>query len=67
MIAHVADVPVEELLLLVLASGAGGLAAGRAWLMLRLRRRRGPRDMTFDKTLRIEPSVQAPAEAVFDA
>ena len=22
--------------------------------------------MTFDKTLRIEPSVQAPAEAVFD-
>jgi hypothetical protein len=42
MIAHVADVPVEELLLLVLASGAGGLAAGRAWLMLRLRRRREP-------------------------
>jgi hypothetical protein len=33
MIAHVAGVPVEELLLLVLASGPGaGLLLARAWL-----------------------------------
>jgi len=67
MIAHVADVPVEELLLLVLASGAGGLAAGRRLADAAPATPTGARDMTFDKTLRIEPSVQAPAEAVFDA
>jgi hypothetical protein len=43
MIAHVAGVPVEELPLSVLASGAGaGLLLARAWLMLHLRRRRKP-------------------------
>jgi hypothetical protein len=37
MIAHVAGVPVEELLLLVLASGAGtGLLLARAWVASRL-------------------------------
>jgi hypothetical protein len=41
MIAHVAGVPVEELLLLVPAGGAGaGLLLARAWVTLRLRRRR---------------------------
>jgi len=36
-------VPVEELLPLVFASGGGaGLLLARAWLMLRLRRRREP-------------------------
>ncbi len=43
MIAHVAGVPVEELLLPVMASGAGaGWLLARAWLTLRLRRRREP-------------------------
>ena len=43
MIAHVAGVPVEELLLLMSASGAGAaLLPARAWLRLRLRRRRAP-------------------------
>ena len=32
MIAHVAGVPVEEVLLLVLASGASVGALGRAWV-----------------------------------
>jgi hypothetical protein len=37
MIAHVAGVPVEELLPLVLASGAGtGLLLARAWVASRL-------------------------------
>ena len=41
MIAHVAGVPVEELL--VSSSGAGaGLLLARAWLLVRLRRRREP-------------------------
>jgi hypothetical protein len=41
VIAHVAGVPVEELL--PTAAGAGGtLLIVRAWLMLRLRRRREP-------------------------
>jgi hypothetical protein len=43
MIAHVAGVPVEELLLLMPASGAAaGLLLARAWLTLRPRRRREP-------------------------
>ena len=43
MIAHVAGVPVEELLLLASASGAGAaLLPARAWLTLHLRRRREP-------------------------
>ena len=44
MIAHVAGVPVEELLLLVPASGACvGLLLARARLLLRPPRRREPR------------------------
>jgi hypothetical protein len=40
--AHIAGVPVEELL--PSAAGAGtALLAARAWLWLHLRRRRGPR------------------------
>ena len=39
MIAHVGGVPLEEALPLVPGAGAGMLLA-RAWLMLRLRRRR---------------------------
>jgi hypothetical protein len=40
MIAHVAGVPLEELLLQVSACGAcAGLLPARAWLMLHLRRR----------------------------
>ena len=39
MIAHIAGVPLEELL--PAASGAGaGLLAARAWIMLHVRRRR---------------------------
>ena len=40
MIAHVGGVPVEELLPSVPAAGAGLLMA-RAWVAVRLRRRRG--------------------------
>jgi hypothetical protein len=42
VIAHVAGVPVEELLPLVLASGAGLVAAARVWIRAALRRRRTP-------------------------
>ena len=41
VIAHVGGVPVEELLPTVAGAGAGVLLA-RAWLTLRLRRRREP-------------------------
>ena len=41
MIAHVGGVPVEELLPTLAGTGTGLLVA-RAWVMLRLRRRRGP-------------------------
>jgi hypothetical protein len=41
MIAHVAGVPVEEVLPM-LAGTSTALLVGRAWLMLRLRRRREP-------------------------
>ena len=41
MIAHVGGVPVEELLPTLAGAGAGLLVA-RAWMMLRLRRRREP-------------------------
>jgi hypothetical protein len=45
MIAHVAGVPVEELLLLVLASGAGsGLLVARAWVASRAPFSPGSRD-----------------------
>ena len=38
MIAHVGGMPVEELLLLVLTSGAGaGLLPARAWVASRVR------------------------------
>ena len=40
MIAHVAGVPVEELLPLALASGTGLFVTARAWLRERLSRRR---------------------------
>jgi hypothetical protein len=39
MLAHVAGVPVEELLP-TLAAGGGALIAARAWVSLRLRRHR---------------------------
>ena len=41
MIAHVGGVPVEELLPTLAGTGAGLLVV-RAWLVLRLRRRREP-------------------------
>ena len=41
MIAHVGGVPVEELVP-SLAGAGGGLLLARAWLTLRLRRRRDP-------------------------
>jgi hypothetical protein len=41
IIAHIGGLPVEELLPAV--TGAGGLVAARAWIMLRVRRRRPPR------------------------
>jgi uncharacterized membrane protein HdeD (DUF308 family) len=40
VIAHVAGVPVEELLPLALVSGAGLVAAARAWISDAVRRRR---------------------------
>jgi hypothetical protein len=40
VIAHVAGVPVEELVPLALVSGAGLVAATRAWLGEAVRRRR---------------------------
>jgi hypothetical protein len=39
VIAHVAGVPVEEVVLVLAGTGTGLLVA-RAWLMARLRRRR---------------------------
>jgi hypothetical protein len=41
VIAHVGGVPLEELLPMAAGAGAGLLLA-RAWLMMRLRRRREP-------------------------
>lgn len=41
-LAHIAGVPVEELLLLFLAGPAAGLTLVRAWLSLRLRRHPDP-------------------------
>jgi hypothetical protein len=41
VIAHVGGVPLEELLPMAPGAGAGLLLA-RAWLMMRLRRRREP-------------------------
>jgi hypothetical protein len=41
VIAHVGGVPVEELVPALAGTGTGLLVA-RGWLMLRLRRRRGP-------------------------
>jgi hypothetical protein len=41
MFAHVAGVPVEELLPFALASGAGLVAAARAWVRERLSSARG--------------------------
>jgi hypothetical protein len=43
MFAHIAGVPVEELLPSLAAAG-GALAVARAWLTVRLRRGRAPRD-----------------------
>jgi hypothetical protein len=40
VIAHVGPVPVEEVLPLVLTGGGAALLAARAWMALRLRRRR---------------------------
>jgi hypothetical protein len=41
VIAHVGPLPVEETVPLLTSAGVGLLVA-RAWLMLQLRRRRGP-------------------------
>jgi hypothetical protein len=41
VIAHVGGVPVEELVPTLAGTGTG-LVIARAWLTLRLRRRRGP-------------------------
>ena len=41
MIAHVGGMPVEEMLPALAGTGTG-LVIARAWLALRLRRRRGP-------------------------
>jgi hypothetical protein len=41
VIAHVGGVPVEEMLPALAGTGTG-LVIARAWLTLRLRRRRGP-------------------------
>jgi hypothetical protein len=41
MIAHVGGMPVEEMLP-ALAGTSTGLVIARAWLALRVRRRRGP-------------------------
>jgi hypothetical protein len=42
VIAHVAGVPVEELLPLALASGAGLVAAARTWVRDAFQRRKPP-------------------------
>ncbi len=42
MIAHLGGVPLEEILPSVTGAGTGLLVA-RAWIMLRVRRRREPR------------------------
>lgn len=63
MIAHVAGVPVEELLVLVLASGAGaGLLLARAWLMLRVRDRNRISRRLCDRS----PPPLAPATTTAD-
>ena len=41
MIAHIGALPLEEVLPVLTGAGSGLLAA-RAWMMLRLRRRREP-------------------------
>ena len=43
MIAHVAGVPLEELVPLALAGGTGLLAATRAWVRAALKREDRPR------------------------
>jgi len=43
VIAHVAGLPFEEILLPAIAGGAGGLLAARSWIAARLQRRREPR------------------------
>jgi hypothetical protein len=43
VIAHVGGVPVEEMLPALAAGSGTGLVIARAWLTVRLRRRRGPR------------------------
>jgi hypothetical protein len=42
MLAHLGSVPVEELLP-TLSSGAAGLLVARGWILVRTRRRRGPK------------------------
>jgi hypothetical protein len=43
LFAHVGGVPVEEVILPTLTSGAAGLIVARGWLVTQLRRRRDPR------------------------
>ncbi len=64
MIAHVGGVPLEEILPVVPSAGAGLLLA-RAWLMLRLRRRREPERVTmapegylFDGRATVAPLIE---------
>jgi hypothetical protein len=49
VIAHMGGVPLEEALPTLAGSGTALLGV-RAWLMLHLRRRREPRDVTDDQT-----------------
>jgi len=43
VIAHIGGVPLEEILLPSASSAGAGLVMARAWMTLRLRRRREPR------------------------
>ena len=58
MIAHVGGVPLEEILP-SLTGGGGALLLARAWLMLRLRLRREPREMTDGRALHAPGSSRA--------
>ena len=66
MIAHVGGVPVEEMLPTLAGAGAGLLVVARL-ADAAPATPTGAGDMTDTRTLRIERTFQAPAEAVFDA
>ena len=66
MIAHVGGVPVEEILPTLAGAGSGAAGHGHGAEAAPATPTEVP-DMTDTKTLRIERTFQAPAEAVFDA